>query len=351
MKNQMGKIQSGVLTGVVLAVAIGAGVVAFFLFDASGTKKTLGPEYTYDITQYAKIDPSLILYQQTGKFIQTDFQITHAIALDGDGNIYVAGDSKVAQYDSAGKLLKTIELPKEPTCIEIDLDGNLIVGMSNVIVILDSQGNTIQEWTAPTAVSLQTSIAVDKDHIFAADALNKLVWCYDRAGNVIEKIGQKDADRNIPGIVVPSPYFDIAMYPDGLLRVVNPGRHWIEAYTTDGHREWHWGRAGIDIEGFSGCCNPVALAVLPDGGFVTAEKGLVRVKIYDADGEFVGVVAGPDQLGWIEPLRVCETPEECKAKGFDVAVDKAGRIYVLDTLRNVVRIFERNKSAAARAAR
>lgn len=327
----------------VLAVAIGAGVAAFFLFDASGTKKTLGPEYSYDneIKKYIKIDPSLILYQQTGEPIQTDFETTHAIALDVDGNIYVVGDSKVAQYDSAGTLLNTIDLPKEPTCIEVDLDGNLVVGMGNLIAILDSQGNTVREWAAPVADSLQTSIAVDKDHIFAADALNKLVWCYDRAGHVIEKIGQKDADRNIPGIVIPSAYFDIAIYPDGLLRVVNPGRHWIEAYTTDGDREWYWGRAGVDIEGFSGCCNPVALAVLPDGGFVTAEKGLVRVKVYDADGEFLGVVAGPDQLGWIEPLRVCKTPEECKAKGFDVAVDKAGRIYVLDTLRNVVRIFEK----------
>jgi len=341
MKNKTAKIHSGLLTGLVLAVAIGAGVVAFFLFDASPDKTSLPSEYTYDIEQYAKIDPSLILYQQTGEPIATDFEITHAIVLDGDGNIYIAGDSKVVQYDSAGKVLNEIELPKEPTCIEIDLDGNLIAGMSNVIAILDSQGETVQEWMAPTAVSLQTSIAVDKDHIFAADALNKLVWCYDRKGNVVEKIGQKDADRNIPGIVVPSPYFDIAMYPDGLLRVVNPGRHWIEAYTTDGDREWYWGRAGVDIEGFSGCCNPVALAVLPDGGFVTVEKGLVRVKVYDAEGEFIGVVAGPDELGWIDPLRVCKTPEECKAKGFDVAVDKAGRIYVLDTLRNMVRIFEK----------
>ena len=341
MKNPKDKIQSGLLVGLVLAVAIGAGLVAFFLFDVSGTKSTLGPEYTYDIEQYAKIDPALILYRQVGEAIQTDFQKTHAVLVDNAGNIFIAGDFKLVKYDRTGKLLKEIKLDKEPTCIEIDLNGNLIVGMSNVIVILDSQGKIIQEWTAPTAVSLQTSIAVDKDHIFAADALNKLVWCYDREGNVVKRIGQKNPERNIPGIVVPSAYFDIAMYPDGLLRVVNPGRHWIEAYTSDGDREWYWGKSGIDIEGFSGCCNPVSLAVLPDGGFVTAEKGLVRVKTYDADGEFVGVVAGPDQLGWVEPLRVCKTPEECKAKGFDLAVDKQGRIYILDTVRNVVRIFEK----------
>lgn len=341
MENREGKFQSGLLIGIVLTVAIAAGVTAFFLFDSAGSRSTLGPEYFYEIEQYAKIDPALILYQQVGETIQTDFKEARAITLDDEGNIYIVGDSKLVIYDSTGNLLSEIELPKEPTCIEIDPDGNLIVGMSNVISILDSQGQSIHEWTAPTAVSLQTSIAVDKTRVYAADALNKLVWCYDRQGNVINRIGQKDPDRNIPGLVIPSAYFDIATYPDGLLRVVNPGRHWIEAYTTNGDREWFWGESGVDIQGFSGCCNPVALAILPDGGFVTAEKGLVRVKVYDADGEFVGVVAGSDQLGWIEPLRICKTPEECKAKGFDIAVDGTGRIYVLDTLRNVVRIFEK----------
>jgi hypothetical protein len=227
----------------------------------------------------------------------------------------------------------------------------MAVCVGNVVLFMDPMGVEMARWTVPADNAILTSIAMDETNVFVADAMNKLVWRFDRKGNVLGKIGQKDAERNIPGIVVPSPYFDIAMYPDGLLRVVNPGRHWIEAYTAEGDREWFWGTAAVGIDGFSGCCNPVALAVLPDGGFVTAEKGLVRVKVYDAEGEFVGVVAGPDELGWIEPLRVCKTPEECKAKGFDVAVDKTGRIFVLDTLRNVVKIFERNKSAAARAAR
>ena len=64
MQKQMGKIQSGFWVGLVLTVAVLAGAVAFVLFDASGTKSTLGPEYTYDIKQYAEIDPALILYQQ-----------------------------------------------------------------------------------------------------------------------------------------------------------------------------------------------------------------------------------------------------------------------------------------------
>ena len=341
MKNPKGKIQSGLLTGLVLAVAIGAGVVAFILFDASGTKSTLGPEYSYDIEQYAKIDPSLIVYQQIGEPIKTDFEKTSAVAVGADGRIYIAGDEKITIYTSGFSVQTEVELKGEPTCVEVETDGTLVVCVKSDVIFINPTGVEIDRWTIPADNAILTSVTMDNENVFVADAVNKLVWRLDHDGNVVGKIGQKDADRNIPGIVIPSAYFDIASYPDGLLRVVNPGRHWIEAYTSDGDREWYWGTSGVNIKGFSGCCNPVALAVLPDGGFVTAEKGLVRVKVYDADGEFVGVVAGPDQLGWVAPLRVCKTPEECKAKGFDVAVDKQGRIYVLDTLRNVVRIFEK----------
>ena len=341
MKNPKGKIQSGLLTGLVLAVAIGAGVVAFILFDASGTKSTLGPEYSYDIEQYAKIDPSLIVYQQTGEPIKTDFEKTSAVAVGADGRIYIAGDEKITIYTSGFSVQTEVELKGEPTCVEVETDGTMVVCVKSDVIFINPTGVEIDRWTIPADNAILTSVTMDNENVFVADAVNKLVWRLDHDGNVVGKIGQKDPDRNIPGIVIPSAYFDIASYPDGLLRVVNPGRHWIEAYTSDGDREWYWGTSGVNIKGFSGCCNPVALAVLPDGGFVTAEKGLVRVKVYDADGEFVGVVAGPDQLGWVEPLRICKTPEECKAKGFDVAVDKQGRIYVLDTLRNVVRIFEK----------
>jgi hypothetical protein len=84
--------------------------------------------------------------------------------------------------------------------------------------------------------------------------------------------------------------------------------------------------------------------VLPDGGFVTAEKGLMRVKLYNSDGGFEGVVAGPAELEIrIEP-KICRTPDECRANALDVAVDQAGDIYVLDTERAQVRVFSKRKT-------
>lgn len=344
MKERMGKIQSGLLIAVVLIVAVVAGAIAFVMFDASGTKTTLGPEYTYDIKQYAKIDPALILYRQVGETIETDFEVTNAVAVDAEGRIYLAGDEKIAVFTPDGDVVKQIELGAEPTCLAVDNDGTMIIGLVDTIEVLDSNGVETGRWKVTADASdevLLTSIAVDKDSVFAADAVNKVIGRYDRNGVLQNQIGAKDKDRNIPGFIVPSPYFDVAMASDGLLRVVNPGRHLIEAYTVNGDREWSWGKPSVGVEGFSGCCNPINFALLPDGGFVTAEKGLVRVKVYDADGNFVGVVAGPDQLDWVEPLRVCLTPEECSAKGFDVAADSNGRITILDMVRNHIRVFEK----------
>ena len=88
-----------------------------------------------------------------------------------------------------------------------------------------------------------------------------------------------------------------------------------------------WGTPSYALEGFSGCCNPAHLAVLPDGRFVTSEKGLARVKVYDDQGRFETAVVAPDQL-------------DTEAGPCDVAVDGTGRILVLDPGRGVVRIFE-----------
>jgi hypothetical protein len=191
---------------------------------------------------------------------------------------------------------------------------------------------------------------------------------YNRSGKFIRRIGKKDKARNIPGFVVPSPYFDLAIAPDGLLRVVNPGRHRVEAYTYDGDFELAWGETSMRIEGFCGCCNPVNFALLPDGKFVTSEKGLPRIKIYDVDGTFMEVVAGPEHFDKnqkascpadrvtpasndvnppLDPrglkkggLSSIDDVSNCQTGGLDVAVDSQGRVLALDPVERVVRIFK-----------
>ncbi len=328
--------------GVVIAAAIAAGFIAVIRMDGGGKEGSgLSGEYLYELGEFEKIEPSKILYEQAGGTIKTGFVHSRAVCIGPQDGLYIAGDTSIAIL--AGGDRKTIELLAEPTCTAVLADGEIITGLGSRIAVLAADGRKLADWPALSEKSIFTSIAFDRDFVFVADAGLALIHRFGYDGKLVDSFGAADPQQDKPGFVVPSPYFDIAMGGDGLLRAVNPGRCLIEAWTTDGHREWAWGRRSVKLEDFSGCCNPVNIALLPDGGFVTVEKGLVRVKVYDGDGNFVGVAAGPQQLEWAGPVRVCERVEDCGAKGFDVAVDGKGRIYVLDTVNNVVRIFEKKQ--------
>lgn len=333
-----------ILIGVLIALAIVIAAVALVRLDTTGKKGSgLGKEYLYEID--AKIDPNLILYEESAQSLSTGFTDSHGIALDSQGSIYIAGDKAIRVFTGSGNLLNEIELTDVPRCLTVAGDGRIYVGMKNHVEVYNDDGKRLATWESLGNDAVLTSIAVSKNDVFVADAGNRIVMRYDTAGKLINRIGAKDKERNIPGFVIPSPYFDLAVGRDGLLRVVNPGRLRIEAYTFDGDLEFFWGKfSNLDVKGFCGCCNPANFAILDDESFVTCEKGLTRVKIYDAEGTFVGVVAGTEQLIEGGTARICYFPEQCQAGGFDVAVDAAGRIFVLDTIKNVVRIFTKVKA-------
>ncbi|MHC4664727.1 MAG: NHL repeat-containing protein [Planctomycetota bacterium] len=345
MNNRLGMVNNRVFIGALIALAVVIAVFAAVRLDMTGEKGSgLGKAYTYDLEELAKIDPNLILYEEALLTISTLFEASKAIAVGSDGRIYVAGDKAIRIFAETGESAGEIELGDAPRCLAVADDGKLYVGMKDHVQVHDNQGKRVASWPSLGKDAVLTSIAVSENDVFAADAGNRIVVHYDATGKLINYIGKKDVEKNILGFVIPSPYFDLAVGHDGLLRVVNPGRLRIEAYTFNGDLEFWWGKFSSSIEGFTGCCNPVNFAILGDGSFVTSEKGLVRVKIYDAEGAFVGVVAGPQQLVRGGASRVCEFPADCQAGGFDVAVDRTQRIFVLDTIKNVVRIFVKTKA-------
>jgi hypothetical protein len=298
----------------------------------------------YDVNELATVDPNLILYEESTQPIDTRFASSHAIVVGPEGAIYVAGDQAIRVFAETGGLLSEFKVAGAPRCLAVADDGKFYVGMKDHVEVYNGKGKRLAAWQSLGDDAVLTSIAVSQNDVFVADAGNEIVLHYDASGNLIKRIGEKDKDRNIPGFVVPSPYFDLAIGRDGLLRVVNPGCHRIEAYTFHGDREFWGGEFSSRWHGFTGCCNPVNFAILDDESFVTCEKGLIRVKIYDPEGEFVGVVAGPEQLVEGGVSRICTIPAACQAGGFDVAVDAEGRIFVLDTIKNIVRIFTRVKA-------
>ena len=344
MPKRLGTTNIKIFVGLLIALAIVIAVVALVRLDTTGKKGSgLGKEYLYEID--AKIDPNLILYEESTQRLNTGFTDAYGIALDSQGSIYIAGDKAIRVFTGSGNLLDEIELTDVPRCLTVAGDGRIYVGMKNHVEVYNDDGKRLATWESLGNDAVLTSIAVSKNDVFVADAGNRIVLRYDTAGKLINRIGKKDKERNIPGFVIPSPHFDLAVGRDGLLRVVNPGLHRIEAYTFNGDLEFFWGKfSNLDVKGFCGCCNPANFTILDDESFVTCEKGLTRVKIYDAEGTFVGVVAGTEQLIEGGTARICYFPDQCQAGGFDVAVDAAGRIFVLDTIKNVVRIFTKVKA-------
>jgi hypothetical protein len=345
--------------GLTVGFACVIAIIAVLRFDTTGRQGSgLGKEFEYNLEQIGKIDPNLILYKETVRPIKTGFAESHAIDVDANGTIYVAGDELVRNFNDNGTSIGEFKLKETPLSLAIDDANNsgssaIFVGLKDHLEIYNTSGVLLKQWASAGENAHLTSIAVSGDNVFVADAGNRIVYRYDKSGRLINRIGQKNDDRNIPGFVIPSPYFDLAVSRDGLLRVVNPGEHHIETYTFAGDLESVWGEYSNKIEGFCGCCNPVNFAILPGPDvtgakdkFITSEKGLTRVKVYDSKGKFIGVVAGPQQLIEGGKVEVCDSPSECQMGGFDVVVGPDGRIFVLDTIKNIIRIFSSVQDSA-----
>jgi hypothetical protein len=331
-----------ILGGLLVAV-LAVGSLAVLLTDPFGERGNRLPEsFQYELAEYQKIDPALIRCRQVGE-IALEMKEPRGVAAAEDGRILVAGDQSVEIFDPQGKKIRRITLVEEPRCLVVAgsdhaAPGRIYVGLKEHLATFDAADAPPKNWESRGPKAVFTSIAPAEQDVFVADAGNKIVWRFDPDGKLLGRIGDRNPDRDVPPFIVPSPYFDVALAPDGLLRAVNPGRFQIEAFTFDGYLEQRWGKSGLEIDRFCGCCNPSAMAILPDGRFVTGEKGIPRVKIYGPEGRFEGVVVGPDVLA-PTPAALTETREEHRLAPVDLAVDRRGRILVLDPAARKVRIF------------
>jgi hypothetical protein len=131
----------------------------------------------------------------------------------------------------------------------------------------------------------------------------------------------------IKGLVVfSSPIVGIAIDPQDRLWVANPGSCELRRYNDDGSVAASWSRPGRAIDSFSGCCNPVDIAMRSDGALVTSEKNIVRIKVVSPTGDLLGVVAGPASF-------------DQDIVHLDIMLDSNDRVLVLDPARKAIRIF------------
>jgi hypothetical protein len=339
-KNRLFTRRGFVRRAVEKATVAGVGVTILgFGKDKAGAGESKGVNpWAYDDSAYRKTDPKLIHYHEVRRF-KTPHASPRSIDLTAEEQLIIGAGKTVSRHETDGALVSEFVLQDDVKCVACASDGMIYAGLRDHIEVYDRKGTKLEGWESPGSKAYLTGVAVSGADVFVADAGGRMVWRYDRQGKLKGRIGDRKKEEKASGFVVPSPFFDVEIAPDGLLRVTNPGQHSVDAFTFDGDLEFSWGRGGAAIENFCGCCNPINLAMVRDGGVVTFEKGIPRVKVYSPEGIFKSVVAGPESFA--ENAKVCG-PNDCTLGGLDGVVDSKGRIYILDLVAANVRVMEKN---------
>jgi len=318
MKKSVIYIFLSLIVVIILVIVIGD-------FRSTRPDRMSGNPFKLNMDRITSVDPDLITYQETKNY-RINAKQAGGIAVAGE-KIYLVADTFLQVFDHAGKQVLKVPLAEPARCLEVGLEGDIIVGYRQAIALYSATGE--EKWRSDPLDerAVFTALALKDGTIFVADAGNRAVHRFSFDGKYVDSFEGKTKIEGNHGFIVPSPYFDLGVNPDGELWVVNPGKHALENYTDDGNLRSFLENISPEIDGFSGCCNPAHIDIMADGSFLTSEKGVVRIKIHKPSGELSTVVAAPDKF-----------KEEGEAP--DVAVDDYGIVYALDYDRNMIRIFE-----------
>lgn len=309
---------------VLVVVVIILGVIIVDFMGNRPDRRGENP-YALEVDQYRVVDAELISHKET-----RNFSLGLLIASDMSYHkniLYISGNSSLVVLPLDGTQATMLEILPGATCLEVD-DQHIFVGFGSFVAKYNHAGELLQRWDDLGERTVLTNLAIKEDRIYVADAGNRRIVIFNREGEQTGEFEGKAESEAGHGFIVPSANFDLAVNSFGELWVVNPGKHAVENYSDDGRMRGFWENMSFEIDGFLGCCNPARITTLEDGSFVTSEKGLVRIKIYDESGVLKSVVASPDLF------------KEEEGKAPEVCADENNVIYALDFDKDMVRVFE-----------
>lgn len=300
---------------IIVAILVFLLVVVLMVRDMYHQKELTSNPYEYSVDNYKHIDADEFCYE-LGAEIIADFNNLNAISIDFEDKIFIADSNTVHVFNKKLEAISKFNIESEINCIYSGDKGRIYLGIGDHVEVWSMEGKRLEVWDPFDEKSIITSIISTDLFVCVADAGKKLLLLYDHQGILIKEMGKKDGLERKLGFVIPSPYFDVDVSREGHFWATNPGMHSLEAYDFNGRMISSWKKTSMQMDGFSGCCNPTHFAFLSDGSFVTSEKGLVRIKIHEPTGDYRCAVDGP--LSFDE-----------KETGLDIAVNSEDEIFVL----------------------
>ncbi|MFN8378765.1 MAG: TIGR03663 family protein [Anaerolineae bacterium] len=174
-------------------------------------------------------------------------------------------------------------------------------------------------------------ITVDEQgRVFVADEFNNRIVIFNADGTVFGEIsGVGDSvPLNRPN--------GVAINPDGSVTLADTWNYRVAEYALDGNQSTFvraWGTpntagAGAQVEPVDGFWGPRDVAVDADGNVYVSDTGNKRVRVYDANGNYVrDIGSAGSELGQLdEPAGLAISPD--------------GRLFVADTWNRRVSVFD-----------
>ncbi|MCX6630645.1 MAG: hypothetical protein NTW28_23765 [Candidatus Solibacter sp.] len=244
------------------------------------------------------------------------------LGVGAQGQLFAGGDSEIKVFDAAGRLKRRWSTSRPVLSVAVAGDGAVYAGQPGQIEIFGPAAKLVNTWRDEKLLGRVTAIGFVKDGVLAGDAADRAIRHFDHSGKFLNNIGKNNP---VNGFLIPNGVVDFAVDAQGVIHAANPGKHRVERYLPTGELLGHIGRFhGTDPAGFGGCCNPTNVAVR-ERVYVT-EKAGPRAKVYDFNGNLQAVVAS--------------APFDANCKNMSVAVDGRGLVYVADTVKLAIFVFE-----------
>ena len=151
------------------------------------------------------------------------------IAVDGNGQLYAAGDSEIKVFEAAGWLKRRWSTSRPALSVAVAGNGAVYAGQMGQIEIFDGAGKLVKTWRDEKLLGRVTAIGFTRDSVLAGDAADRAIRHFDRAGKFLNTIGK---DNPVNGLLIPNGVVDFAVDAEGVIHAANPGKHRVERYTS-----------------------------------------------------------------------------------------------------------------------
>jgi len=221
------------------------------------------------------------------------FKMPRAIAIDKEGNFYVADESefRLKKFDAQGRpqaswgdASREFKALKKPSGIAVDEQGFLYItdAAANCVIKFSKDGKFISKWgksgSKPGELLGPLGIAVDRSGtVYVADSGNNRIVTYSTGGapkNVWGKPGTGPGEFATPTAVAISSKNEILVVD----------RVHLQRFTAEGEVLAAWGKGGTAEGEFN---RPMGLAVDSQDFIYVADTGNNRIQKFELSGKFI----------------------------------------------------------------